>query len=158
MNFNEYLQYNPETGDIVWVKNSGKNKLTNKVIKSISQGYIRFSFNNKQYLAHRVAWYLHYGTWPKGEIDHINGIRNDNRINNLRDVTRIINQNNRDYHRSKTCKYYTFHKSTNKWQVQKRINGKYTHLGLFNTEELALQFVQDNIYLFPGSKPVESKI
>jgi hypothetical protein len=157
-NFNEYLQYNPETGHIIWIKNSGTNKLTGKIIKSISQGYIRFSFNYKNYLAHRVSWYLYYGTWPQGEIDRINGIRNDNRISNLRDVTKNENQNNKKYHREKTCKYYTFHKKTNKWQVQKRINGKYIHLGLFKTKELALQFIQDNIHLFPGAKPLESKI
>lgn len=45
--------------------------------------------------AHRVAWVLYYGKWPTHQIDHINGIRNDNRISNLRDVTQSENMRNR---------------------------------------------------------------
>jgi hypothetical protein len=58
-------------------------------------GYIRFkiSYQNKAvwYSAHRAIWFLHYGAWPKDTIDHINHVRTDNRIENLRDISREEN-------------------------------------------------------------------
>lgn len=161
MNFNEYLQYNPETGDIVWINKTSKGvriKIGDIAGSLNYSGGIHIKFKDKLYLAHRVAWFLYYGSWPKYQIDHINGIRNDNRISNLRDVTNRQNSLNRKYHREKTVKYYSFNKPSNKWRVQTQINGKPKHLGLFDTEELALQFIQSNIELFPGAKPRESKI
>ena len=52
-------------------------------------------FNRKPMSAHRVVWFLHYGEWPRQHIDHINGIVTDNRVENLRDVSRSVNQRNR---------------------------------------------------------------
>jgi len=52
------------------------------------------TFMRKTYAAHRVAWFLHHGAWPMGEIDHINGNAQDNRIANLRDVTHKENTRN----------------------------------------------------------------
>lgn len=58
-------------------------------------GYHRLSVNGRQYKAHIIAWLFCYGEWPDGEIDHINGIRDDNRIANLRVCTHQQNQANR---------------------------------------------------------------
>jgi hypothetical protein len=157
-NFNEYLQYNPETGVIICIKPRLHVKIGDIAGTLRKDGYLIARFNGKQYLAHRIAWYLHYGVWPANKIDHINGIKNDNKINNLKYVTHKVNQNNQKCHRKKTVKYYTFHKQRNKWQVRKRINGKLTHFGWFDTEELARQFIQNNIHLFLGVKPFECKI
>ena len=154
MNFNEYLKYNPETGDIIWIKDRVANKLIGQIAGNLNcYGYLRIKFNNKPYMAHRLAWFLYYGVWPQNEIDHINGVRTDNRISNLRDVTSSQNQLNRKSHREKTVKYYTFDKSNQAWYVRAQINGKLKYLGYFKTEELARQFIQDNIELFPGAKP-----
>ena len=161
MNFNEYLQYNPETGDIIWIQIKAKayRIKVGQIAGSIdSHGYLQIQFQGKKYKAHRVAWYLHYGVWPTNEIDHINGIKNDNRINNLRDVIRSKNQFNQKRHREKTVKYYYYDKRGQKWKVQTQINSKQKQLGLFDSEELCRQFIQDNIELFPGAKPLESKI
>lgn len=51
------------------------------------KGYWQVHVRYKSYLAHRLAWLLHYGEWPTKQIDHINGIRGDNRIVNLREAT-----------------------------------------------------------------------
>ena len=159
MNFHEYLQYDPETGVIIWIKKPCKKIQVGNIAGNLnSDGYIHIRFYGKSYQAHRLAWYLHYGKWPTNQIDHINGIRTGNRINNLRDVTRSENQNNRKGHREKTYKHYNYDKNKQKWKVQKRINGKKTFFGYFETEEKARQFIQDNIQLFPGAKPLESKI
>ena len=81
----ELLDYNPETGLFTWnVYNNIKNKTT---AGTFNDGYIQIKIKQKIYQAHRLAWLYVYGEWPKGQIDHINGIRDDNRIENLRDVT-----------------------------------------------------------------------
>lgn len=52
-------------------------------------GYLMLKIKGKKYLAHRLAWFLRYGDFPKSELDHINRIRTDNRIENLRESTRM---------------------------------------------------------------------
>jgi len=59
-------------------------------------GYLILKIKGKQYKYHRVAWLLHYGSFPCFVIDHINGIRDDNRICNLREVTQHMNSANRN--------------------------------------------------------------
>ena len=54
-----------------------------------TSGYIQVKVSGVNYVGHRIAWALHYGSYPNGQIDHINHIRNDNRIVNLRDVSRF---------------------------------------------------------------------
>ncbi len=63
--------------------------------KRDKDGYLTLVFKGRQYFVHRVLWLLHKGTWPLAQIDHINGIRTDNRIANLRDVSRKTNLQNR---------------------------------------------------------------
>lgn len=58
-------------------------------------GYLRVCCNNTQYSAHRLAWFLSHGKWPEHQIDHINGIRTDNRLCNLREATNQQNTQNR---------------------------------------------------------------
>jgi hypothetical protein len=120
------ITYNPETGDVVGVR--GK-VITGKH----SEGYITIGlrYDKKGYdlLAHQFAWYVIYGEIVE-HIDHINGIRNDNRICNLRSVTKQENAFNRT-----TSKGYHWHKRANKWHSQIKVNDKRIHLGYFNTEE-----------------------
>lgn len=105
MELKNYLKYNPETGEIIWIDKPGKRvqigNIAGGLNTSKNQGYIQIRFNKKLYLAHRIAWYLHYGVWPQNYIDHINGIRTDNKISNLRDVTVKENNNNPNNIRSR---------------------------------------------------------
>jgi hypothetical protein len=83
----DVLDYDPETGDLTWKINRGRAKAGALVRSPIpSTGYYRLTYKRKSYLAHRVAWFLHYGAQPE-IVDHINHDRTDNRINNLRSVT-----------------------------------------------------------------------
>ena len=87
-----YLKYNPDTG--VFTRISGKyiNLETNCINRS---GYVVISINGKNYLAHRLAWILYYGSLEDDmEIDHINHVRHDNRVANLRKVSKKINSRN----------------------------------------------------------------
>jgi len=149
MNFKEYLEYNSETGLITWIKSSAKKIKIGQIAGSLNdKGYIKIILNRKNYQAHRLAWYLYYGSWPTNQIDHINGIKTDNKISNLRDVTNKQNNLNKKGHREKTYKYYAFNKYSRKWTVQKQINGKQKYFGYFDTELEAKLFIQENPQIF----------
>ena len=88
------IKYDPLSGDLTW-KTSGRGvKIGKRLGSPDGRGYVQLMFNRKKLMAHRLAWFLHYGKWPKAQIDHINGIRDDNRIENLRDVTQTENMRN----------------------------------------------------------------
>lgn len=90
--------YNPDTGLITRkIPQPGKNGQIGDRAGSIgANGYVQISVGDKsqRVYGHHVAWYLHYREWPENVIDHINGNRSDNRISNLRHVTRSENMRN----------------------------------------------------------------
>jgi len=84
----ELLSYDPSTGLIRWrVAPARRNKVGDEAGTLNVAGYRRIRVGDTRPLSHHVAWALHYGEWPALEIDHINGIRDDNRIANLRLAT-----------------------------------------------------------------------
>jgi hypothetical protein len=92
--------YNPDNGCLTWKIDPGTRPMKGRVVSSRqSGGYVTVGYLGRGYKAHRLAWILHYGNWPNGEIDHRNGLRFDNRISNLRDVTHQQNQMNQKCHR-----------------------------------------------------------
>lgn len=94
----------------------------------------------KPLLAHRVIWGVVTGMWPKGQIDHINGDRLDNRIENLRDIPAAENSRNRkSQHNSVTgVSGVTWHPRDEIWQARIGVNGKRRHLGYFTSFEDAV--------------------
>jgi hypothetical protein len=96
-------------------------------------GYVRINVDGKSYLAHRLIWLWHGKELIQGlELDHINGNKSDNRIENLRQATRLQNEYN------KPKRGYRF--ESGKWRMRMKINGKNKHLGMFDTEEQAKEF------------------
>ena len=94
----DYLSYDPLTGVITWLKPSAIHiKIGCIAGYKGSKGYIQIGYKGKEYKAHILAWILHYGLLPKYKIDHINEVKHDNRICNLRlDINgqnKPINQN-----------------------------------------------------------------
>jgi hypothetical protein len=136
----QLLDYDQNTGVFTWkVRRSGT-----AVIGSIAghlkkSGYIYISINYKQYTAHRLAFLYVNGVWPTNDIDHINGIKIDNRIVNLRDVTSRENQSNFHTHRNGKLVGASYHKLFKKWLATIEINGERIYLGNFPTEEAAHQ-------------------
>jgi len=112
-------------------------------ISNSGNGYACSYINGKQQRLHRLLFEHVYGYSPK-EIDHKNGNKFDNQIENLRDCTRSQNQANSKI-REGSSKYKGVHwnKSTSKWQASIRINYKPKHLGLFNSE-LKAAFAYDD--------------
>jgi hypothetical protein len=98
-----------------------------------SDGYIYPKINGKRVLQHRIisAAFLGLDINDKNiQVDHINGIRHDNRLENLRLVTHQQNQ-----HNYTKAKGYHWNKRDCKWQAQIRLNGKNKHLGYFENKE-----------------------
>jgi hypothetical protein len=127
--------YNPMTGNIYGVKG--------KLITSRNaEGYIfpgvLLEKKFYKFLGHTFAWYVTYNKMPDNQIDHINGVRDDNRISNLRDVTIQHNQWNQT--KAKGC---SWHKRDKKWKSQIGVDGKQIHLGYFDTEIEARQAYLD---------------
>jgi hypothetical protein len=94
----EQLDYNPETGEFRWKVPRNGVIVGAKAGTDCHDGYISIRIFGKRYMAHRLAWLHHYGEWPIGGLDHINGQRWDNRIVNLRLATPKQSAANRGPH------------------------------------------------------------
>lgn len=134
MNIEDQLKYNPKSGKLYWNVSKPRVKKGNEIKSKTSEGYKSIKINGKSYLQHRICWYLFYGKWPTNSVDHINGIKDDNRILNLRDVSHRENCSNAKCHRQKRKLAGTyFHKRDNVWEATIYIN-KRIYLGRFKTE------------------------
>ena len=94
----QVLAYDPQSGLFSWIKRQGRSG--ERCGTTDTNRYIKIGFNGRRYQAHRLAWIFVYGVNPKNWIDHINGVRDDNRIANLRDVSWQTNSENRRKPRS----------------------------------------------------------
>ena len=96
-------------------------------------GYIVTKINKKQYGVHRVIFFIVNGFLPE-EVDHIDGDRSNNKIENLRECTRQQNCRNRKISKRNTSgvKGVVWNSSVKKWQAQLTFNGKLNYLGIFN--------------------------
>lgn len=142
----ERLKYTPQDGKIWWVKHPRRSTANGTEAGNMMQnGYRKLKFCGKQYLTHRVAWLLHHGTWPFGDIDHIDGNPSNNKLDNLRDVSHSVNlQNRKSATRKNKTGFLGVVKRKNKYAAHITKNGKQVYLGLFDTAELAHQAYKEN--------------
>lgn len=135
---NDLLSYDPETGVFRWKKStSNRVKVGDIAGTAQNQGYRVIKIDGSKYLAHRLAWKMHYGNDPKDYIDHINGIKNDNRIQNLRECTHAENLRNRGKNKNNKSGYKGVYLIGSKYKAQIGLIGKITYLGLYDTAEEA---------------------
>ena len=88
------FKYDRKTGELISRATRGRAKAGQSSKSKDKDGYLVVGFNGKLYRTHRVIWLYVHGEWPKNDCDHINRIKDDNRISNLRDITRAENKQN----------------------------------------------------------------
>lgn len=101
---------------------------------------MEIGINGHSHLAHRLAWLFVHGHWPEADIDHINGDRSDNRIDNLRCVTRQHNLMNQRRPRSDNTTGYLgvcVDRARGEFQARLQVSGRVKHLGRFDNAEAA---------------------
>jgi hypothetical protein len=128
-------------GYLYWkgVSHPNKQHMMDKPAGSIHKtGYRHITWRGKVHKSHRLIFMLHYGYLPP-EVDHINGDRANNRIENLRPATRSENQCNRNALANNTSGYpgVSWHKASKAWLVRVMKNGKSHLIGYFKDLELA---------------------
>lgn len=142
------LDYDRETGIFRWrVALNGRIRVGQQAgTLNHPLGYVNIRIGRVYVQAHRLAWFLHYDVWPDHtlDIDHINGDRKDNRIQNLRLLNRSHNVQNR-YGPNKNNKsgklgvYYKQKVRGKPWYSVIRVDDKQIFLGYFATAEEAEQ-------------------
>jgi hypothetical protein len=156
----ENFNYFEDTGIFTNKKQRSQNTKIGDISGHLSSlGYIIIKINGRPYKAHRLAWLYVYGDMPNSYIDHINGIRDDNRIVNLRCVTPAENSQNRTIASSRNkLNILGVTKYKNKYQARIILNAKYIHLGYFDTIELAQKaYRESKLFYHPTAASPEYK-
>lgn len=135
----ELFDYNQD-GYLVWKKTTSNRVVVGSIAgRKTDTGYISIGLNGKHQRAHRLIYLWHHGELPVGDIDHINGIRDDNRIENLRFATRSQNNANSRVDRNSISgvKGVHWNKRDGNWIARINIKPKAIWIGTFATIELA---------------------
>ena len=166
--FLKSLDYDPDTGILTWrpkdeSKFDCKRWNTRYAGKEagcldISNGYknimLKSEIFRRRFKYHRVAWLVFYGEWPSKQVDHINHIRSDNRICNLRDVTHQQNCRNRGMNSNNTSGVMgvCWHREVGKWVAQSACKGEKIFVGSYASKEDAAEAIC-NYYESNGFHP-----
>ncbi len=152
MELNEVFNYNPDSGEITWKIKPRRSVKQGQIAGTLCRGYIRILYLGKHVFAHRLAWFLSTGNWPKEYIDHVNGIKNDNRLCNLKETTTSLNAKNTYKHRNNEIKYYCWDTRNKNFRITSRVNGKVILWGKAKTEAEAVEYVKNNLEKIKGLK------
>lgn len=132
-----HLKYNPETGKFIWLRGRRAGYLAGS---EGTNGYIKIQLLGVHCLAHRLAWLYMYGKFPDNFIDHINGVKADNRIVNLRDATASENrQNQRKGNIGTKSGLLGVYPSGRRWMALIHVDHQHRYLGTYDTREEAHQ-------------------
>lgn len=131
----KHMRY--KDGKLFWRIPTGPRGVVGKEVGCPKEnGYRHTRFRGKLRLVHRLIFLYHYGYLPENQIDHINRIRDDNRIENLREVSQSCNLRNSETRTDNTSgiKGVLFHTYHKKWAAQIALNGRNKHLGYHDTK------------------------
>ena len=133
--------YNPVTGHLLHRRGRGRAQRGTRAGSLKPTGYRVVNVNGRFFQSARVAWLHYYGMWPEHQIDHINHCRDDDRIENLRDVTGTVNQHNQSGARKNNtsgCVGVHFNNKEQRWYAVTYLKSKLHFLGSFHTFEDAV--------------------
>jgi hypothetical protein len=134
----ELVHYDPDTGIFIWLSDKFNGIKAGDIAGGPnSEGYWRIYLDGMRLMAHRLAWLYVTGSWPTAQIDHINGIKGDNRLSNLREATNSQNHANRGRPVSNTSGLKGIDFLRGKWRARVRFQRAMIHIGMFNTCEEA---------------------
>jgi hypothetical protein len=151
----EYLRavfsYDSSSGDLYWKFREDRDCQWNGKWAGKKAGYVALSgyvlvrINRKNYKAHRIIWAIVHGRWPENEIDHIDNITSNNRLENLREATPQENRRNIGLRRNNMSGVTGVHWSKNhqKWLASIRSDRKSHHIGLFADKDDAIAARKD---------------
>ena len=133
------LDYEPETGRLSWkISRPNGVKAGDRAGNVHHSGYRRVSTCGGRFSEHRLIWLHVHGEWPEHLVDHINGVKTDNRLANLRHVVKSVNcQNQKRAHRDSDTGYLGVHRRKNVFVAQITTGGVYQYLGRHATAEKA---------------------
>lgn len=137
----ELFDYDPHTGNFYRKVSPTNSVKVGDIAGTLTKkGYIDIGIDGERYLAHRLAWLIETGEFPKEQIDHINCVKNDNRIANLRCVSNSVNQQNKKTASNKNSSGLlgvSWMERAKKWKAQIQLNKSVIYLGLFEDKEQA---------------------
>ena len=128
-----------ENGNLYWkINRTGKAKQGTKAGCLLGKGYRSCKIQGQQFLVHRIIFLYHHGYLPKF-IDHINGVKDDNRVENLREATLSQNNSNSKIRSNNTSgiKGVSWDKKSKKWLVYINLHYQRKYIGRYNTIEEA---------------------
>jgi hypothetical protein len=153
--YNERLRYEPDTGLFRWNYTRSYKAKRDDVAGSLGRdGYIRLSINGLPYFGHRLAWFAVHGKWPEAEIDHVNGVKSDNRLCNLRAADRVLNMQNqkRAHSGQQSGLLGVYPINTGGFTSFIQVDRKRIYLGYFKTAEAAHEtYLEAKRQLHPGN-------
>lgn len=129
------MTWRPLSGDSAEAQRWNKRYAGGRLGYVTSNGYVKIHFDGQFFHGHRLAWFLHFGCWPVGLIDHIDGVRSNNAIENLREATPAQNCQNRRALRG-ALKGVTRVQS-GKWVARIGVEHRRIHLGTFDSADEA---------------------
>lgn len=151
----ELLRYDLSSGLFYWAKDRSRQAKSGCIAGYIDKhGYSVLKINGARYQAHRLVWLWVHGVFPKGQIDHINRIKTDNRIVNLRAVTSAENMQNLPVSKRNTSGHMGVHlyKKTGRFRVNIRVGGVQKHIGYFkNMAEARNAYEKAKMQFHPNS-------
>ncbi len=147
----KYLDYNPKTGVITWKVTRGSRVVGDLAGSPNNRGYLQIKLNRVSYKAHRLAFLICNKFLPPS-IDHINGIKDDNRIINLRGCTQSENCRNTKTRSDNTSGYKGVYwvKALSKWTATVQVNKKRTTVGYFSCKHKAAEAYNEAAIIYYG--------
>lgn len=130
------FSYNPETGLLTRISGQRPGHV---VGYPAGNGYMTVTYRKRTHLAHRLAWCIATGQWPVGQVDHINGNKQDNRLCNLRDVSPQTNSQNRHgaLRNNRTALLGVTLTKSGRYMARLLVAGRRHYLGVHDTAEAA---------------------